>query len=120
MDKLQLELLAALFATSATHLLQLYWFIDYSIIVKVLIGVVGVLTLISSIALIAMNILEQRGYSLKQNVDSKLKNKITAIVIATIIVTPLVGSTTVLFNKLNGSFPAAALELLSSDSIGGW
>ncbi|MDP4119809.1 MAG: glycosyltransferase family 39 protein [Bacillota bacterium] len=50
------------------------------------------------------------------NNSERLKKACCAAVIAGMCLVPLAGSTAVLFVPLNGSFPAAGLELLSGDS----
>lgn len=111
----------ALLLTGATHLLMLYYFISYSNIIKVLIVLVALLCVISSIILGILNVRKKtKG---KQGIDPKLKLKKVLISLALVgmVITPLVGSSTVLFTKLSSSIPSAGLELLSggqSDGMG--
>lgn len=49
----------------------------------------------------------------------RMKKILVGVSIIGLLITPLTGSSQVLFNKLNGSFPAAGLELLSSNQQSG-
>lgn len=97
---------AALVATGAVHILMLSYFISSASIVKVLMVIVAVLCFGASLALAVLNLL-------KKNDNIKLKNALVAAALIGLLATPFVGSSTVLTHKLNGSFPAAGLELLS-------
>ena len=103
----------ALLLTGATHLLMLYYFISYSNIVKVLIVLVALLCVVSSILLGILN--AKKKIKGNQEIDPKLKFKKILISLALVgmVLTPLVGSSAVLFTKLNSSIPSAGLELLS-------
>ena len=98
----------ALMADGIVQLIMLYYFIDSALVVKVLIVIVIVLCFISSILLAAFNF--------KKNVSIKTKKSLVILALIGLLITPFVGSSLVLFNKLNGSFPAAGLELLSGSA----
>lgn len=98
---------AALMANGAVHLLMLYYFKSSASIVKVLMVIVAILCFGSSLTLAALNVF-------KKNDNIKVKNVLFALTIIGLLITPFAGSSTVLTEKLNGSFPAAGLELLSS------
>lgn len=97
---------AALTANGAVHLLMLSYFVSSASIVKVLMVIVAVLCFGASLALAVLNLI-------KKNDNIKIKNTLAAAALIGLLVTPFVGSSTVLTHKLNGSFPAAGLELLS-------
>ncbi|WP_026884411.1 glycosyltransferase family 39 protein [Clostridium akagii] len=109
----------ALLLTGATHLLMLYYFISYSNIIKVLIVLVALLCVISSIILGALNI--RKKTEGEQGIDPalKLRKILISLALVGMTITPLVGSSAVLFTKLSSSFPAAGLELLSGTQSGG-
>lgn len=100
----------ALLTNGAVQLLMLYYFINSSNIVKILIVLLVVLCFVFSIILIILNILK--------NKNLKLKKIILSLALSGLLVIPFVGSSTVLFYKLNSSFPSAGLELLSSNETG--
>jgi 4-amino-4-deoxy-L-arabinose transferase-like glycosyltransferase len=100
---------AALMANGAVHLLMLYYFISSASIVKVLMVIVAILCFGCSLALAVLNVV-------KKNDNIKVKSALAALALTGLLVTPFVGSSTVLTHKLNGSFPAAGLELLSSSA----
>ncbi|WP_010234178.1 glycosyltransferase family 39 protein [Clostridium arbusti] len=113
----------ALIVNGAVHLLMLSYFISSSNIVKILIGLVFILSIVPSIILGILNIrnnrkvtVESNKENLNQNSNMRLNKVLVSLAIVGIIITPLVGSGAVLTTKLNGSFPAAGLELLSSSS----
>jgi 4-amino-4-deoxy-L-arabinose transferase-like glycosyltransferase len=99
---------AALILNSAADLLMLYYFISYSSIVKVLIVLVALFSILSSIILALLNV---KGSS---SGNLNLKKKLISLAVVGIILTPFVGSSTVLFTSVGDSFPAAGLELLKS------
>jgi len=109
----------ALLLTGATHLLMLYYFISYSNIIKVLIVLVALLCIVSSIILGILNV--RKKTEGEQGIDPmlKLKKILISLALVGMVITPLVGSSTVLFTKISSSFPAAGLELLSSSQSGG-
>jgi 4-amino-4-deoxy-L-arabinose transferase-like glycosyltransferase len=117
----------ALIANGAIQMLMFSYFLDSSNIVKVLMGIVITLCFGSSLMLIVLNIMRIKAEK-KQASDSdniygknnniKLKKTLTTLAMAGLMAAPFVGSSTVLFNKLNGSFPAAGLELLSNSKSG--
>ncbi|SMC25424.1 Dolichyl-phosphate-mannose-protein mannosyltransferase [Clostridium acidisoli DSM 12555] len=99
---------AALILNGAVDLLMLYYFISYSSVVKVLIVLVALFSILSSLILALLNV---SGSSLD---NLNLKKKLISLAVVGIILTPFVGSSTVLFTSVGNSFPAAGLELLSS------
>ncbi len=109
----------ALLLTGATHLLMLYYFISYSNIIKVLIVLVALLCIVSSIVLGILNVRKKTEGNLGIDPMLKLKKILISLAFVGMIITPLVGSSTVLFTKLSSSFPAAGLELLSGTQSGG-
>ncbi len=109
----------ALLLTGVTHLLMLYYFISYSNIIKVLIVLVTLLCVISSVILGILNV--RKKIEGDQGIDTmlKLKKILISLALVGMVITPLVGSSAVLFTKLSSSFPAAGLELLSGTQSGG-
>lgn len=98
-----------LMVNGAVHLLMLYYFISSSSIIKVLMVLVAILCFVSSIILCILNVAKS------PKTDSvKLKKIILSLALVGLFITPFIGSSTVLFNTLSSSFPAAGLELLSS------
>lgn len=98
----------ALIANGIVQLIMLYYFISSSSIIKVLMVLLIILCFGSSVILIVLNILKKK--------NTKLITALTAAAIVGLMITPFVGSSTVLTHTLNSSFPAAGLELLSSNS----
>lgn len=98
----------ALIANGIAQLLMLYYFISSSSSIKVLMVLLIILCFGSSLALIVLNILKKK--------DSKIIKALAAAALTGLLITPFVGSSTVLTHSLNGSFPAAGLELLSNSS----
>ncbi|EDK33400.1 glycosyltransferase family 39 protein [Clostridium kluyveri] len=108
----------ALLVNGGIQLLVASYFNSYSGIVKVLMILIAVLCIIPSIILGALNILKGRK-TYEQNKILRMKKILVGVSIIGLLITPLTGSSQVLFNKLNGSFPAAGLELLSSNQQSG-
>lgn len=108
----------ALLANGAVQLLMQYYFASTSSIIKVLMVLLIVLCFGSSIVLGLFNIKRKKnadgGEELNKENDNKFKKLLVSLAVVGLLITPLVGSSTVLFTKLSGSFPAAGLELLSS------
>lgn len=103
----------ALLVNGGIQLLVASYFSSYSSIVKVLMISIAVLCIIPSIVLGILNILKgTKAYG--QNKILKVKKILVGISIVGLLITPLTGSSQVLFNKLS-SLPAAGLELLSSN-----
>ncbi len=102
----------ALLANGAAQLLMLYYFISYSSIVKVLMVLLIILCFVSSIVLSILNLVKNKN---DDNVI-RLKKILVGAAFLGLLLTPFVGSSTVIFTKVNGSFPAAGLELLSGSS----
>lgn len=98
----------SLISDGAVHLLMLYYFMSSSYIVKILMVIVVILCFVSSLILIIVNLT-------KKNYNLKLKKILVCVALAGLLVTPFVGSAAVLSHELNGSFPAAGLELLSEN-----
>lgn len=108
----------ALLVNGGIQLLVASYFNSYSGIVKVLMILIAVLCIIPSIILGALNILKGKK-TYEQNKILGMKKILVGVSIMGLLITPLTGSSQVLFNKLNGSFPAAGLELLSSNQQSG-
>ncbi|AGK96730.1 glycosyltransferase family 39 protein [Clostridium pasteurianum] len=113
----------ALIVNGAVHLLMLYYFINSSNIIKILIILVSILSIIPAIILSMLNVLnkekvniEEREKNWSLNNRFNLKKTLVSLSIVGLLITPFVGSSAVLTTKLNGSFPAAGLELLSSNN----
>lgn len=108
---------AALLVNGAVHLLMLYYFISSSNIIKILMILVFILSIVSSIILGVLNIISKKVENEQENQYSKmnLKKILVCLAVIGLVITPFTGSAAVLTNKLNGSFPAAGLELLSSN-----
>lgn len=110
---------ASLLVNGAVQLLMLFYFIDYSYIVKILMVLLFILCFGSSILLTILNLAKKKtddnGFSQSKNLNQKKNLVILAMV--GLLLTPLVGSSTVLFHSV-GNLPAAGLELLSGSSSG--
>lgn len=98
----------SLLINGAADILMLYYFIDYSVIVKALMAAVSILCIFSSAILFVLN--SGKG-------SLKLKKIFVMLAVIGILITPFTGSAAVLSNKLNGSFPEAGLELLSGSQM---
>lgn len=109
---------AALLVNGGIQLLVASYFTSYSSIVKVLMILIAVLCIIPSIILAVLNILKGRK-TYEEGRMLKMKKVLIGVSIIGMLMTPLTGSSQVLFTKLNGSFPAAGLELLSSNQQSG-
>ena len=109
---------AALLVNGGIQLLVASYFTSYSSIVKVLMICIAVLCIIPSIILGALNVLKSIK-TIRQNEMMRMKRILVGISIVGLLITPLTGSSQVLFNKLNGSFPEAGLQLLSSKQQSG-
>jgi 4-amino-4-deoxy-L-arabinose transferase-like glycosyltransferase len=109
---------AALLVNGGIQLLVASYFTSYSSIVKVLMICIAVLCIIPSIILGALNVLKSIK-TIRQNEIMRMKRILVGISIVGLLITPLTGSSQVLFNKLNGSFPEAGLQLLSSKEQSG-
>jgi 4-amino-4-deoxy-L-arabinose transferase and related glycosyltransferases of PMT family len=106
----------SLLANGLVQLMMLNYFINSSGIVKVLIVLLIVLCIGSSITLSVLNLIKRNDTGVentRQYKSHKLGKALVALSLAGLLVTPAVGSAAAMFYKLNGSFPAAGLELLS-------
>ncbi|MFL0245739.1 glycosyltransferase family 39 protein [Candidatus Clostridium stratigraminis] len=117
---------ASLFANGAVQLLMLTYFVDNSNIIKVLMTLLTVLCFGASIVLSILKFIEKNISAaenefndIKQNKNLKLMQTAVSLALIGLLVTPLVGSAAAMFYSLNGSFPAAGLELLSSNQAEG-
>ncbi|APM38727.1 glycosyltransferase family 39 protein [Clostridium kluyveri] len=108
----------ALLVNGGIQLLVASYFNSYSGIVKALMILIAVLCIIPSIILGVLNILKGKK-TYEQDKMLRMKKILVGVSIIGLLITPLTGSSQVLFNKLNGSFPAAGLELLSSNQQSG-
>lgn len=113
----------SLIVNAAVHLLMLCYFISSSNIIKILIILVSILSIIPAIIFSILNVLnkekaniEKEEENWKPNNKFNLKKTLVSLAVVGLLVTPFVGSSAVLTTKLNGSFPAAGLELLSNDN----
>ncbi|GLC30093.1 ArnT family glycosyltransferase [Clostridium omnivorum] len=107
----------SLLANGAVQLLMQYYFVSTSSIIKVLMVLLIVLCFGSSIVLGISNLAKKNTNNndkINQENNNNFKKIFVSLAMIGLLITPLVGSSTVLFTKLNGSFPAAGLELLSS------
>ncbi len=93
----------ALIADGLLQLLILSYYIDTSSITKVLMTVLTVLCFAASIALALIN--------LTKNENAKLKKTLLSTAMIGLLIAPAVWSSTAMFYKASGSFPAAGLEL---------
>lgn len=98
----------SLIANGAVQFLMLSYFVSSSNVVKVLMVLVIALCFIPAVILSIANIIRNKE-------SLKLKKILVGIALTGILVTPFVGSSTVMFYSVNGSFPAAGLELLSGN-----
>lgn len=129
----------ALLANGAVQLLMLYYFLDYSIIVKILLVLLILMCFIPSVLLIVLNfrinkikktqseaeaeaaaavatVENNSSDNLKQDRITKLKKALLGFALAGLLAAPLAGSSAAVVYKLSSSFPAAGLELLSGSS----
>lgn len=113
----------SLIVNGAVHLLMLYYFISSSNIIKILIILVSILSIIPAIILSILNVLNKEKVNVEKEEENwrlnnkfNLKKTLATLAVVGLLITPFVGSSAVLTTKLNGSFPAAGLELLSSSS----
>lgn len=107
----------SLLANGAVQLLMQYYFVSTSSIIKVLMVLLIVLCFGSSIVLGISNLTKKNADNneeINRESNNNFKKIFVSLAMIGLLITPLVGSSTVLFTKLNGSFPAAGLELLSS------
>jgi 4-amino-4-deoxy-L-arabinose transferase-like glycosyltransferase len=102
----------ALITNGAVQLLMLSYFYNSSVLMNLLIVGVIVLCIVSSIILFLLN------NNHHQSKLSKFKKIIAGIALAGLIITPLAGSSAAVVNTINSSFPAAGLELISSNNVG--
>lgn len=111
---------SALLVTGAVHMLMLYYFISYSNLIRILMILVVILCFIPSIILAALNLKKSEqledGETTKPAATLKTKKLLVSLALVGILITPFVGSATVLFTSVGSSFPAAGLELLSSNT----
>lgn len=109
----------SLLANGSVQLLMLYYFISYSYIIKILMVLLIVLSFGSSILLIILNLVKKKANveGLIQEKNIKFKKGLVILTMIGLFLTPLVGSSAVMFHSV-GSLPAAGLELLSGSSSG--
>ncbi|MHC1682410.1 MAG: glycosyltransferase family 39 protein [Clostridiaceae bacterium] len=110
---------ASLLVNGVVQLLMLFYFIDYSYIVKILMLLLIILCFGSSILLSIFNLAKKKAddSGLAEIKNLKLKKNLVILAMIGLLLTPLVGSSAVLFHSV-GNLPAAGLELLSGSSSG--
>lgn len=113
---------AALIVNGSVQLLMLSYFISSSNIVKELMVILIALCFGSSIVLAALILRKKPEKPTDSGEYTKKRSKtgmiLTAAAVIGLLAAPFTGSAAVLTNKLNGSFPAAGLELLSNSGSG--
>lgn len=119
----------SLIANGIVHLIMLSYFKSLSTIVTVLMVLLLILCFGASVVLGILNVLtmiKKKSSEISIDQDNlaqrkilKIKQALLALAVAGLIITPLVGSSAVMFRALSSSFPAAGLELLSSSQGGG-
>jgi 4-amino-4-deoxy-L-arabinose transferase-like glycosyltransferase len=96
------------------HLVMLSYFIDsISSTITMIIITAAVLSFISSIGLIIYKLVKQQDSFNGKNF--KFAKTLTALALIGILTTPAIGSAAVINHAINGSMPAAGLELLSDE-----
>lgn len=96
------------------HLVMLSYFIDsISSTITMIIITAAVLSFISSIGLIIYKLVKQQDSFNGKNF--KFAKTLTALALIGILTTPAIGSAAVINYAINGSMPAAGLELLSDE-----
>lgn len=110
---------ASLLVNGAVQMLMLYYFIDYSYIVKILMALLAVLCFGSSILLSILNLTKNRKTAENSNESKtmKLKKSLVSLAMVGLLLTPFAGSAAAMFHSV-GSLPAAGLELLSGTQSG--
>ncbi len=78
---------------------------------KIVMIIVSVLCFVSSVILIILNLMK--------NKNIKLKKMLLSAALVGLLVAPTVCSSTTMFYKVNGTFPAAGLSLMSQKTTGG-
>lgn len=116
----------SLIVNGSVQLLMLTYFINSSNIIKLLIILLIILCFGASIVLSILKFMEKNNSSAEDDIDGKKPNKnlklkqaFVSIALIGLLITPLVGSAAAMFYSLNGSFPAAGLELLSGNQAEG-
>lgn len=112
----------ALIANGATDILMLYYFISSSSFIKVVMVLVALLCFVSSLLLCVLNIMNRKKLNSETyeheatNKNLKFSKLLVSLALAGVMITPLIGSSAALVYKINNSFPASGLELISSSS----
>ena len=108
----------SLIGNGMVQLLMLTYFVSTSNIIKVLMVLLVILCFAASIILLILNIKKKNSSALESDIKScknlKLKQSLLSLALAGLLITPFAGSAAAMFYSLNGSFPAAGLELLSN------
>lgn len=109
----------ALLANGSVQLLMQSYFYSSSSIVKVLMALLIALCFASSLVLAAMNLVprkkaagESESEDTRPGIGFKLKKVLVSLAVAGLMITPAAGSAAAMFYAVNGSMPAAGLELL--------
>ncbi len=107
----------ALMLNGAVQFLMLYYFLNTSNLIKLLMGLLILLCFIPGLILLIMNVLARRNSPPKSMpVTSKLRTILAGLAVAGLLVIPAAGSGAAMFNPVNGSMPGAGLELLSAST----
>lgn len=114
----------AMIANGAVQLSMLHYFDNSSYLMKVLMILIIIMCFVPSVTLIMLNSIKKKAQGLEDNSDylkqsksNKLKKILVGLALIGVLITPLVGASTVLFYQVNSSFPAAGLELLSNIQV---
>jgi 4-amino-4-deoxy-L-arabinose transferase and related glycosyltransferases of PMT family len=107
----------SLMINGAVQLLMLYYYLNSSNLIKILLGLLIALCFIPSLILMIMNIPALRNNSPNnQPGASKFRIILTSLAVAGLLLIPATGSGAAMFRAVNGSMPGAGLELLSAQS----
>ncbi|MDP4144455.1 MAG: glycosyltransferase family 39 protein [Bacillota bacterium] len=111
---------AALLVNGAVQVLEVSYFYSSSNAAKfIMIGLI-ILCFVASVILALYNLVKNEDTSEKENSKQtdKLKKVLVSAAFIGLLIAPTIGSAATWFTKLNGTIPAAGLELLSSGNSG--
>lgn len=112
----------SLFINGTIHLMLLAYFKSSSTIVSFAILPVAILCFAASIVLVSLNLTNQNSDAherINEGSSSIIKKSALSLALIGLIITPLIGSVATIFYPVNGSMPAAGLELLTDNSSRG-
>ena len=112
----------SLFINGTIQLMLLAYFKSSSTIVSFAILPVAILCFAASIVLVSLNLTNQNSDArerINEGSSSIIKKSALSLALVGLIITPLIGSAATIFYPVNGSMPAAGLELLTDNSSRG-